>query len=51
MKKELEEELPLKVKESCECLNLRKMEDYMAKQKKYLFVDKVLWRPIMLSKG
>lgn len=33
-KNQLERQLPYKVKESSECLNLRKMEQYMAKQKK-----------------
>jgi hypothetical protein len=51
MKKELEEELPLKVKESSECLNLRKMEEYMVKQKKYLSIYKVLHKLIMPNKG
>ena len=33
-KHELEVHLPMKVKESSECLNLRKMEEHMAKQRK-----------------
>lgn len=34
LKEDLERQLPTKVKESSECLNLRKMEEHMAKQKK-----------------
>ena len=37
MKNEMEKQLPYKVKESSEFLNLKKMEEQMAKQKLYLF--------------
>ena len=37
MKSEMEKQLPYKVKESSEFLNLKKMEEQMAKQKLYLF--------------
>ncbi len=37
MKIEMEKQLPYKVKESSEFLNLKKMEEQMAKQKLYLF--------------
>lgn len=33
-KEELDRQLPIKLKESSELLNLRKMEEHMAKQKK-----------------
>ena len=35
---ELNETLPKKLKESSELLNLRKMEEHMAKQRKYKFI-------------
>ena len=35
MTEDLDRQLPVKVKESSELLNLRKMEEHMAKQKKY----------------
>ena len=42
---ELDRQLPKKVKESSELLNLRKMEEHMAKQKKYFSHYSVLLRP------
>lgn len=44
--KELDTLLPLKVKESTECLNLRKMEEHMAKQKKYIYINAVTLKHI-----
>lgn len=37
LKNDMEKQLPYKVKESSEFLNLKKMEEHMAKQKLYLF--------------
>lgn len=39
----------MKVKESVECLNLRKMEAHMVKQKKYADIDVVMHRLIWCS--
>ena len=38
LRNDLEKQLPYKVKESSEFLNLKKMEEHMAKQKLYFFV-------------
>ena len=47
MTEDLDRQLPVKVKESSELLNLRKMEEHMAKQKKYYFFDSlVTWKLI-----
>ena len=49
-KHELEVQLPMKVKESSECLNLRKMEEHMAKQRKYISLYLAMSKPIKFNR-
>lgn len=50
LRMQLEEQLSTKVKESNQLLNLRKMEEQAAKQKKYSSINLVMFRLIESNK-